>query len=673
MRIQSPARSLSSLLLSAAILSGIAVTGCSLGNSGPSFAFTVHRSKVSVAGGTPIAISARFFAFLADEATSGAGGTDMNGDGDKIDSIAVLVNGNTSVETKLNVAAKALAWAEDELYLIVDEALDGRNWEPVDTGNKTVLLHVGGTTPTQTPDFIDVLDDTVATNVISYRSFLFFSRARQATNPLESNLAVISGGAPLTVTDVPTLDATGPLSPRILTKDEGLLFLGLDETVEGRDLNGDGDATDRNVLALLDGTFATGAIHSTGLAIPFGEAPVVRARHTSTLHDWQVGFLVSEADQDATNLNDPALFSGTWKPSQCAGQEDTDATDWVLHFLHFLPWDADDATNPPVNTGLVGSRKIAIANNFVATITPEHDAGENGGLDAEGNCDLNGDGDNDDYVVRWVLMPAAPGGAILPVTPAANIHALSDVPGGTHGLAEVGTRFVIQVSEPQDNLDINGDAQKNNNYIGWLQPSGQGNTNTPFDFVHGSTGNIVLGSTWMRETPARSRLGIGLFEKSYGVVNTTPGVNLNTHQPPLAGEDTDTNDSIAVFPSFVGSPGFLDLPGVAIAVQSGNAGMAIAKSDVFYRVSETEDSRDWNGDGLETGYVLFATSLSTQQSLSLGALNSLAQRQAVEVNEDETSPTIGVYLADEQLQGATGTDFNLDGDKSDLVISWILF
>jgi hypothetical protein len=32
-----------------------------------------------------------------------------------------------------------------------------------------------------------------------------------------------------------------------------------------------------------------------------------------------------------------------------------------------------------------------------------------------------------------------------------------------------------------------------------------------------------------------------------------------------------------------------------------------------------------------------------------------------------------VFITDEQLQGATGTDFNLDGDKSDLVISWILF
>jgi hypothetical protein len=390
--------------------------------------------------------------------------------------------------------------------------------------------------------------------VISYRSFLFFSRTRQATNPLESNLAVISGGAPLTATDVPTLDATGPLSPRILAKDEGLLFLGLDETVEGRDLNGDGDATDENVLALLDGTLATGTIHSTGLAIPAGEAPVVRARRTSSAsHDWQVGFLVSEADQGASNLNDPTLFSGTWKPSQCAGQEDTDATDWVLHFLHFAAWDADDVTNPPVNTGLVGSRKIAIANSFIATITPEHDAGENGGLDAEGNCDLNSDGDRDDYVVRWVLMPPAPGGTIIPVTPAANIHALSDIPGGTHGLAEVGTRFVIQVSEPQDNLDINGDAQKNNDYIGWLLPSGQEHEHA-LGFRPRLDWQRRAGSTWMRETPTRGGSRSGLREVLRRREHD-PGVNPNTHI--LRSRRGHRHERQRRVPGSAGSPAFL--------------------------------------------------------------------------------------------------------------------
>jgi hypothetical protein len=663
-----------SLIYAPALLASILLAACSVGGGDDAFGFTVRRSHASVAGGTPISISGRYFALLADEATTGAGGTDMNADGDKIDSIAVLVNVNAGVETRLNVAATTVAMIEDEVYLVVDEALDGRNWETVDSGDKLVLLHIGGTTPAQVPDFIDVLDPVPATKLIAYRSNLFFSRATQATDPLESNLAAIAAASPLTVIDVPTTDAVGKLAPRIYGKDEGLLFLTLDETFEARDLNGDADATDTSVLALLDGTLTSGTVHSTGLAMPAGTQPF-RARRTSTSsHDWQVGFLVSEAAQGATNLNNPALFSGTWKPSQCTGQEDADATDWVLHFLSFALWDADDAANPPRNTGLVGCRKIAINNGYIATITPEHDAGENGGLDAEGNCDLNGDGDEGDFVVRWVQMPVTVGGAILPLTPAAHIHALADVPGGTHGLAELGTRFVIQVSEFDDDLDINGDAQKNNDYLGWLLPTGTGNTNTPWDFVHGSTGNIVFGASWMREMVGRSRLQVGLVEKSYGVVNTTPGFNLNIHtNPTVPGEDLDTLDSIAVFPGLVGNPPYLDLPGVAIAVQTGNAGMVITKNVAFYRVSESEDSRDWNGDTLETGFVLFATSLSEQRSVGLGALNSLSGRLAIEFNEDESSPSVAVFLADEQLQGAAGTDLNIDGDPSDLVISWFSY
>lgn len=659
-----------SSFVAAVLLLGSAAS-CSLGSSSTPFGFTIHRSRVSVAGSTQVAISGRYFAFLCDEATTGPGGTDMNGDGDRIDSIAVMVNANTNVETRLDVATQSLAWIEDELYMVVDEAQDGRDWNGDADTNDVVLLHVNALTPTQTPDFVDTLDATVSTKVISYRSNLFYSRSRAATNPLESNLAVINALAPLTATAVPTFDAVGPLSPRILGKDEGLLFFGLDETVEGRDLNGDGDATDTNVLALMDGTLATGTIHSTKLAMPAGTPPLRGRRTASGAHDWQVGFLVDEAAQGGTNLNNPALFSPSWKPNQCVGFEDTDATDWVLHYLFFAAWNADDVTSPPRNTGLVGSRKIAIANTYIATITPEHDAGENGGLDAEGNCDLNGDGDQDDYVVRWTQMAPSPA-AILPLTPAANIHALSDVPGGTHGLAEVSSRFVIQVSEPQDNLDINGDAQKTFDYVGCLLPSGSGNTNTPWDFIHGSSGNICFGGSWMGEVPDRSRMVMGLLEKSYGVVNTTPGVNLNAHNPPLPGEDTDILDSIPVFPNIL-SGNTLNIPGVAIAVQTANAGIVVSKGDVFYRVSESEDSRDWNGDGLETGFVLYATSLSQQVSVSIGTMNSLANRPSVDYDADGASPSVAVYLADEQLQGPTGTDFNFDGDKSDLVITWFSY
>ena len=654
------ARSLPRPLALGAILA--LATACSVGSGGSS-SFAIRRTTVSVAGGTPVAISAKHLAFLADEGTTGPGGTDMNGDGDKIDSIAVVVDMGSRVQTNLGVAATAIAWIGGEFYMVVDEALDGRDWNGDADTSDLVLLHIssaGLTTTTPLPaafDFIDRVSAVGTTKMVTVGTSLYYSSARAPSNPTESNLFVITTAAPTTPTMVPTLDATGSLSPRILAKDEGLIFLGLDETVEGRDLNNDADATDTTVLALLDATTSTDAIRSTELAIP--STSPFRAKKKSS-HDWDVGFLVSEADQGGTNLNDPALFGPSWKPSQCAGFEDADATDSVLHFLGFAAWDADPVANPPVNTGLVGCRKIAITNGYIATISPEHDAADPNG--AEGTCDLNSDGDTNDYVVRWVQMNTT----VLPLTPAANIHALTDVPGGTHGLAELGTRFVIEVSEADDNLDINGDAQKTLDLIGWLSPTGQANSNTPWDFTHGGApGTTFVGASWMSELPDRSRMNLALEER-------VMGVNINSHNPPVPGEDTDTNDSVPTFPIFTGGTPYMAFPGVAIAVQTGNSGIVTARNIGFYRVSEAEDSRDWNSDGLETGYVLFRTSLTQGTSAAMGALNSLPGRPAIEVNTEETSPSGAAFIADEQLQGS-GFDYNGDGDATDLVISYFLF
>jgi hypothetical protein len=221
------------------------------------------------------------------------------------------------------------------------------------------------------------------------------------------------------------------------------------------------------------------------------------------------------------------------------------------------------------------------------------------------------------------------------------------------------------VSESADNLDINGDSLKTFDLVAWLTPSGSGNTSTPWDFTHGPSPSYV-GASWMTETADRTHLDLALEEK----VN---GVNINAHVPPVAGEDTDILDSVPTFPFFLGSPVYLGFPGVAIAVQTGNSGVAIARNYGFYRVSEVEDSRDWNSDLLETGFVLFRTNLQNGASTSMGALNSLPGRPAIEVNFEETTPVGAAFLADEQFQGAAGTDFNTDGDATDLVISYFLF
>jgi hypothetical protein len=270
--------------------------------------------------------------------------------------------------------------------------------------------------------------------------------------------------------------------------------------------------------------------------------------------------------------------------------------------------------------------------------------------------------------MRWVQMTTP----VLPLTPAANLHALQDVPGGTHGLAELGSRFVIQVSESQDDRDINLDGVNTFDYLGWLLPVGSGASLTPWDFTHGANFVTLLGASWMCEMPDRAHLGVAIEERSYGPIGH-PGVNLNAHHPPLPGEDLDMLDSVASVPFFTGSPPYLAFPGTSIAVQTGNAGLVVAHDLVFYRVSESEDSRDWNDDGLETGYVLFKSSLTLGLSASMGVSNAIPGRPAIEVNPEEVDPIGAAFIADEHFHNAGGTDLNGDGDATDLVISYFLF
>src|SRR5262245_37626437 len=102
--LRASSRPPSVLLLATSLVAAGSLAGASGGGS-TSPAFQVRRTSVSVASGTVVALGGKNLAFLADEATTGAGGTDMNGDGDKIDSIAIAVNMSNHSQTDLDVAA----------------------------------------------------------------------------------------------------------------------------------------------------------------------------------------------------------------------------------------------------------------------------------------------------------------------------------------------------------------------------------------------------------------------------------------------------------------------------------------------------------------------------------------------------------------------------------------
>lgn len=610
-------------------------SGCSGGGGSGSSSFSVRTTSQSVAANTHVAISGRHLAYLADEATTGATGTDFNTDGDKIDSIAVVVDMNSNQQTVLNVAADELVWIGDELYLVTSEAEDDFDWNGDTDMTDLVLLHWSALTATV--QRVDDLASAGTVHVVARGTNLFYASATAPVGALSTNLEIVSAGAPLVHTALASTDAVGPLSPRFITIDEGLVFLALDETAEARDLNGDADATDTAVLALFDGTVTNPVVRSTRLALPNLTAPL-RAT-SSASHDWRVGFLVSETAQGATNLNLPSLFSGSWQPPQCSGDDDADTLDNVLHTLSFAAWNSDPVAHAPVNTGLVGVRRICFANGFVATISLESD---------EGTCDLNGDGDTTDFVVRWTQVVDF-GSPVLPVNAVADIHAVFDCPGGTRGLAELDDRFVIEVSETDDEFDVDGGGF-NHNLLGWLLPT---NTAHAWDFTHGSGNTTFVGATWMAEVAGRSRLGVAFPEN-------IAGVNVNAHTPPVTGEDTDTNDSLPTFADFTAT-NTLSFPGVAVAVDLDNAGITIGKNIAFYRVSEVDDRRDWNNDGDETDIVLFRTSLTQATTNAMGVLNNvvLGGNPTPSVLIDTVgTPQGAAYLFDESIQGL---DVNSDG------------
>ena len=667
--------------LPAVFLLGFVAAACSADDDDDD-SFTVRRTTVATFDQTPVAVGGRWIAFLAAEDTTGAGGTNFNqatGDVDKNDRIAVVVDTSSNVETNLAVAVafaieEPLAWTGDHLYLAVDEALDTKDWNldgDQASPDDLVLLRWTGTAAPPTLTYVDdlIAPPAGARALIGVGTNLYYASATAAPDgPGESSLRMIASADPLTSVEVPTRDLLGPLAPSILGADEGLLFLSLDESdFGGRILNGDATADDAFVLALFDAANAaisagvpTKSIRSTGLAVDDADAPW-RAKKVATA-DWQVGFLVSEAAQ-GENLNDPADFSANWQPTQC-GTADADTADQVLHFLFHEDWDADPITNRPEGTGLPGVDQVAIANGFVATVSPEGDAG----------CDLNSDGDSQDRIVRWTQL-VTPGNPVLPPRDAVLLRALpqaADVPGGTFGLAELDNRFVIVVSETEENEVIYDDGNPLTFFdlVAHLSPSAS-QPSAQWDFTH-SSGNTFVGATWLGETPDRAWLGMGFEERVIdGNPNTVDNINGpgSSAGPPTA-DDPDLNDGIITFPNMSGST--LIFPGVKIAVDKDNAGVVVARSIGFYRVSEAEDSRDWNGDGDENDFVLFRTSLSESTSAFTAPIAGI-ERPAVLVNGTEASPITAAFLTDEQAISTGTSDLNGDGDSLDLVLQYFRF
>lgn len=585
--------------------------------------------------GTPLAMGDEVLAFLAQESAQGAGGTDLNGDGDATDLVAVAVDLATRDETPLRAASDVLV-VDDEVYLLTFESQDGQDWNG-NLANDLVLLH--WSVATQTVALVDTLQRD---DVVRAGGRLFYSAGPDLVlQALETTLRFVDAAAPTTPVMVAAADASVAGDPVLLRAEEDLVFLGQDETAESpsRDLNDDGDDDDESVLALVDATDAAPVVRSVGLAVQTSAPPFCAAALAAG--DWLVGFLVCEADQGSDNLNDPALFDPSWQPTQCAGLEDNDDDDRVLFYLEFAAWATDALASPPVNTGLVGDGRVfaaldpASTRAFVGTISPEAD---------EGDCSLNGDGDQADDVVRWVEVLA--GGTFDAPGDAADLLAIRTVAGGVRGVLVVDGRFVAVVSEAEDDRDHDGDPSRDDDILGWLDPAALATTSWTFP-DHVQTGT-PLGVDWL----ARDASGAGFFFTDREEVI---GLACN------AGDD-DEEDSFGVFGRF--DPNDLDelqWNGYCVAVEPFNAGAVRVDDTVFVRVDEEEEDSDLNEDGdMQDQILLCHTVFPLGQLRHVGTLNDVAGPAVARGTGDTVA-----FVADE---AQARRDYNEDGDMLDHVV-----
>jgi hypothetical protein len=639
---------------------GAALLASCSGSGDDSELFIAVNTQSAMAGVSPVRVNERFMVYLASEALTGAApGTNINTDGDFNDDCAVVVNMVAKTETSLPIATQSFEIVPGatagtaNIYLVVDEAADSVDWSGSNGTGDVVLLCWSSTTSTTT--FVDVIEDSANVQIVPAGNRLYYALDDStALANGETTLRYVDAAAPTVGTAVAAVDTGNTHKPRLLAADENLLFLYQDEAVEGRDVNNDTDTNDGFVLALLEARDPAALMRSVGLAIADDSAPL-RARTTGT-NDWLVAFLVNEAAQSdfATGLNDPAAlgFPGAWKPTQCPGYTDTDTTDDVLHFLKFDAWDTDPVANPPVNTGLAGHDRVVALSRFsapndalaVATIARELN---------DGGCDLNGDGDLTDDIVRWVEV----GTPLLPTTDVNEMVAIDTaVPGGTRGLTDLRSRLISVVDEADDNRDHDGDGNKTHQLVAWLDPAISTGSfpQDKWTFDHNaSAANVqAAGAAWLAERAQRDRALVSFQESVFG-----QSINV--------GGDNDTLDSSPTFPLFdPGNATDFDFPGPAVAVLAINPGIAIANNVAFYRVDELADNRDWNGDNVKNDEVLFRTSLSNNFSKLVGVLNNLVGSSIA----PGTSTIGAAFVVDETM---ANFDFNGDGQIQGFAVRWM--
>jgi hypothetical protein len=492
---------------------------------------TGHIRNLGLAGGRPV-VDGALVAFAVPEEDQG--NTDLNGDGDKTDTVLHVYNARTGVTSNLGLAVSEwdLLVGDPLVLAIVSEAWQNASDLNADGDVTDWVAHAYDAESRTITNLALALEISAASRFDAEDGIAAFFVDEADQNDTDLNSDSDAFDLVLHVYDVSTgvltntQLASNPSTPEVQLEG-GKAVVRVSEFAQGQTiLNGDGDFSD-NVLFVHD--VATTAQASVGYECA---SDSFDGTHSYAVDAGLVVFRYSEAGQGVS------------------GNGDADLNDAV-----YAVYDIAAATL--TNTGFAGPQySLAVDDGYAAFLVVEWQ---------QGNADLNGDGDMDD----WVLHLYDHG-----TQSTSNLTSASST--GSHGVAA--GMVAVQVREEEEGIDLNADADTDDKVL----------------FLHDVTGgaptNLGLasgGSTWVLSMSDE----VLAFRARESDQDTT---DLNG--------DGDVLD-------YVGHLHDLST-GLTTNLELATETIAVAETTVAFRVNESQQGgADLNGDGDASDAVLFVTML----------------------------------------------------------------
>lgn len=492
---------------------------------------TGHIRNLGLAGGRPV-VDGALVAFAVPEEDQG--NTDLNGDGDKTDTVLHVYNARTGVTSNLGLAVSEwdLLVGDPLVLAIVSEAWQNASDLNADSDVTDWVAHAYDAESRTITNLALALEISAASRFDAEDGIAAFFVDEADQNGTDLNSDSDAFDLVLHVYDVSTgvltntQLASNPSTPEVQLEG-GKAVVRVSEFAQGQTiLNGDGDFSD-NVLFVHD--VATTAQASVGYECA---SDSFDGTHSYAVDAGLVVFRYSEAGQGVS------------------GNGDADLNDAV-----YAVYDIAAATL--TNTGFAGPQySLAVDDGYAAFLVVEWQ---------QGNADLNGDGDMDD----WVLHLYDHG-----TQSTSNLTSASST--GSHGVAA--GMVAVQVREEEEGIDLNADADTDDKVL----------------FLHDVTGG------------APTNLGLASGGSTWVLSMSDEVLAFRTRE---SDQDTTDLNGDGDLLDYVGHLHDLST-GLTTNLELATETIAVAETTVAFRVNESQQGgADLNGDGDASDAVLFVTML----------------------------------------------------------------